>query len=144
MEEGLKSRSRKEWSEDSWRGFLNSVEKADSKKRVTELLDTILSDSEKKLISKRLAALRLIEAGVSYKAIGRKLWMSPSTVSALKKIMYKPAPYQSSRYYATRSRNEKRKNMKGVPPRSILDYWLNFPLPSKTGKGRWRFLNYQG
>jgi len=144
MEEISKFKSRKKWEEGIWQKFLENIEKADSKRQITKLLDNLLSINEKKLVSKRLAALALIRAGKTYKEIGEILWISPSTVSALKKSVHKATNYQSNRYYAGKSRNEKRKNMKGLPPQTILDYWLNFPLPKKTGRGRWKFLNYQG
>lgn len=137
-------KSRKEWEGAIWPGFLEDIKRADSKKKIARLLDNILSSNEKKLISKRLAALTLIRAGASYKEIGRILWISPSTVSALKKSIHKAAQYQSNRYYAGRSKDEKRKNMKSLPSQTIFDYWLNFPIPKKVGRGRWRFLSYQG
>ncbi|MDO8664414.1 MAG: Trp family transcriptional regulator [Candidatus Liptonbacteria bacterium] len=131
------------WEADIWRRFLNDIEKADSKSAIAKLFDNLLSANEKALISKRLAAMALIKSGKSYKEIGRILWISPSTVSAIKKSVHQAINYKSNRYYAGNSKNEKRKNMKALPPRTIFDYWINFPLPKKTGRGRWKFLYYQ-
>ncbi|MBI4117365.1 MAG: hypothetical protein HY451_01650 [Parcubacteria group bacterium] len=144
MEKVAKFKSRKEWERGIWRNFLANIERAESKREIVKLLDNLLSVREKRFISKRMTALALINAGKSYKEIGKILWISPSTVSALKKSVYGNSGYQSNRYYAEKSRNEKRKNMKGLPPQTIFDYWLNFPFPKKTGRGRWKFLNYQG
>ena len=42
-----------------------------------------------------------------------------------------------------KSKDEKMKRFKGLPEKTIFDYWLNFPFPSGRGKGRWKYLNYQ-
>jgi len=128
------------WQTDIWRKFLDNLEGADSKKEIAELLDNLLSVNEKMLISKRLATMALIKSGKSYKEIGRILWISPSTVSAIKKSVHQKTSYKSNRHYAATSKDEKRKNMKALPPQTIFDYWLNLPLPKKTGRGRWKFL----
>ncbi|MEK7547052.1 MAG: Trp family transcriptional regulator [Patescibacteria group bacterium] len=130
------------WEENVWSKFLDNIEKASSKKEIAELLDNLLSSNEKILISKRLAAMALIKNGKSYREIGKILWISPGTVSALKKSVYLAANYKSNRYYAGKNRNEKIKRIKEIPPQTIFDYWINFPIPKKTGKGRWKFLSY--
>lgn len=144
MEEVSKFKSRKEWEDFIWLKFLERAEKTKSNKQLKNFLDGLLSVNEKKLIIKRLTALAMIKAGKTYKEIEEVLWISPSTISALKKSVEKRSGYQSNRYYVEKSANEKRKHIKGLPARTIFDYWLNFPFPSKTGKGRWKFLDYQG
>ncbi|MDP3948705.1 MAG: Trp family transcriptional regulator [bacterium] len=118
--------------ENIWRKFLENVENAGHKHETAKFLDSILTANEKKLISKRLAALALIKSEKSYREIGRILWISPSTVSGLKKSIR--GIYQSNRYRATKSKNEKRKSMGGIPASTILDYWANLSLPSRTRK----------
>lgn len=144
MEEIYKFKSRKEWEDFLWLKFLENAEKARADKYLKNFLDGLLSINEKKLIIKRLTALAMIKAGKSYKEMEEVLWVSPSTISALKKSVLKQSGYQSNRHYAEKSANEKRKRIKGLPQRNIFDYWLNFPFPSKSGKGRWKFVNYQG
>lgn len=144
MEEISKFKSRKEWEDFIWLNFLENAEKAKSNKKLKIFLDSLLSANEKKLIIKRLAVLAMIKSGKSYKEVGEILWVSPSTISALKKSILNQFGYRSNRYYANKSANKKRKHIKGLPPRTIFDYWLNFPLPNKSGRGRWKFLNYQG
>lgn len=119
---------------DVWSKFLGNIEKADSKKEIAELLDKLLSSNEKILISKRLAAVALIKGGKSYREIGKILWISPGTVSAIKKSIYLPASYKSSRYYYGRNKSEKIKRMKGIPPETIFDYWARLPVPKKGGR----------
>lgn len=145
MKEISKLKSRKEWEDFVWSKFLENAERARSEKQLKNFLDNLLSANEKKLIIKRLTALAMTKAGKTYKEIEEILWISPSTISALKKSFEKRSGYQSSRYYAEKNKNEKRKHIKGLPAqKTILDYWLNFPFPTKAGKGRWKFLNYQG
>lgn len=124
----------KGWEEKIWKKFLEDIEDAGHDHKTAKFLDNILTTSEKKIISKRLAALVLIKSGKSYRDIGKMLWISPATVSALKKSVCGESYYQSSRFYAEKSKSEKAKKIKKVPSPTILDYWANLPLPSKTRK----------
>ncbi len=136
--------SRKDWESYLWLMFLGMVGKSKSPKAVKNLLESLLSSAEKRDVAKRLAAVALLREGKSYKEISRILWISPATISALKKSLMEQSGYRSGRYYSEKSSKGKRKRMKGLPPLTILDYWLNLPWPKKTGRGRWKFLNYQG
>ncbi|MEK7212530.1 MAG: Trp family transcriptional regulator [Patescibacteria group bacterium] len=137
-----KFKSRKEWEGALWQKFLEDIRKTESRKTAI-FLDSILSENEKGLISRRLAAMALIKTGKTYREVGEILWISPSTISAIKKSASDRLNYKSSRYYAGQSKNEKRKNMKGLPAETIFDYWLNLPFPKKVGRGRWNFLNHK-
>ncbi len=125
------------WEADIWTKFLKKIEEANLKKEIAELLDNLLSSNEKILISKRLAAIVLIKEGKSYKEIGKILWISPGTVSAIKKSVYLSANYKSNRYYSGINKKEKIKRMKGIPPETIFDYWARLPIPKKGG-GSWK------
>lgn len=144
MEDISQFKSREEWENFIWKKFLEKAQQVDSRKHLKEFLNNILSASEKKLIVKRLVAVALLKERKTYREIGKILWISPGTLSAIKKSLWQNAEYQSERHYNKKSSDEKRKKIKGLPPRTIFDYWLNFPFPTKTGKGRWKFLNYQG
>ena len=69
-----------------WLKFLEKVKNSNPEMTV-KIFNFLLSVDEKEAIMKRLAAVNLIRAGKSYKEIGKILWMSPSTVSAVKKSM---------------------------------------------------------
>ena len=127
------------WELNIWSKFLVNIEKANSKKEIAKLLDNLLSSNEKILISKRLATVALIKGGKSYREIGKILWISPGTVSAIKKSISLPANYKSSRYYCGRNKSEKIKRMKGIPPETIFDYWARLPIPKKSYIVRRRF-----
>lgn len=125
-----------------WLKFLENVK--NSKPETTaKIFNSLLSVDEKEVIAKRLAAINLIREGKSYKEIGKILWMSPSTISAIKKSIIDAAGYQSGDFYANQSKKEKERKIKPLPERTIFDYWANFPFPESRGKGRWKYLNYQ-
>lgn len=144
MKKFSKFNSKKEWEDYVWSKFLENIKTIKSDERLKAFLNDLFSASEKKLIINRLAALAMIRAGKTYKEIEEALWISPSTISALKKSFRQKGAYQSNRYYAERSKQRKRKEIKGLPPQTMFDYWFNFPFPTKTGRGRWKFLYYQG
>jgi len=125
-----------------WLKFCENVEKSSSE-RTARILNSLLSVDEKGMIAKRLAAVKLIRLGKSYKEIGKILWMSPSTVSAIKKSMSNTTSYQSGDFYANQTKAEKQRKIKPLPEKTIFDYWANFPFPKSRSKGRWKYLNYQ-
>lgn len=127
-----------------WREFLKSLQASKSAGELGLILDRLLTVSEKSRIAKRWAALVLLKEGKSYKEIGRILWTGPQKISALKKSLCGDSVYRSGRYWEELSNGEKKKRIKALPPQNQLDYWLNFPWPTKAGRGRWRFLDYQG
>ena len=144
MEEKISFNSRKEWENYIWLKFIDNIRKAGEKQKAEKFLNNLLTEKERKIIAKRLATLALIKEGRSYKEIGKILWISPGTISSLKKSIKKDNGYRSERHYNEKSAETKRERTKGIPPQTILNYWLNIPLPPKVGRGRWRFLYYQG
>jgi uncharacterized protein YerC len=137
-----KSRSQawKEWERSAWQEVLEAIRAFEPERRV-RLLDALLTDHEKALIAKRLAALALMREGKTYRAIGAALRMSPSTIRMLKKITATRGTYHSNRHYsAIRSAAKARPIRATLPPSpTALDYLLSFP--KKIGKGRWQFLD---
>lgn len=83
--EKLIGRSADEWSEKLWERILEGVANSRSKKEVQKFLESILSERERTFLLRRLAILALIQSGKSYKEIGEILWVSPQTVSTIKK-----------------------------------------------------------
>lgn len=80
MKELSKFKSRKEWEKFIWGKFLKSIKDIDSNKGLGKLLDSVLSENEKRLIIKRMVAISLIRQGKTYKEIGEILWISPETI----------------------------------------------------------------
>ncbi|PIP30114.1 hypothetical protein COU12_01690 [Candidatus Jorgensenbacteria bacterium CG10_big_fil_rev_8_21_14_0_10_54_38] len=137
----VKLNPRKKWEGLAWQRFLETAEKAGSERKLNLLLDSVLSASEKRLIVRRLAVMALIGQGRTYREIGRRLWLSPSTVSAIKRGMRGRSPYRSRRESDREARKKKRgAEGKPVSAHPMIEYWLN--MPTISGKGRWKFLDH--
>lgn len=67
--------SRKEWEAASWKRLICATAK----------LEPLLTTGERRALVMRAAALERLAAGVSYRRIADELWLSPQTISALKK-----------------------------------------------------------
>ena len=76
-----------EWQETLWNNLLEKLVKLESKNELQKVLEGLLAEDEKKMILRRLAAAVLIREGVSYRKIGEMLWISPATISSIKKNM---------------------------------------------------------
>ncbi|MFH1162307.1 MAG: Trp family transcriptional regulator [Candidatus Jorgensenbacteria bacterium] len=142
MSATAKLQPRKKWEGLAWQKFLETAERASSDRKLNLLLDSVLSASEKRLMVRRLAIMALIGQGKTYREIGRRLWLSPSTVSAIKKGMGGHSLYRSRRESDKEARKRKRgAEKKPVTVHPVLEYWLN--MPPISGKGRWKFLDCQ-
>lgn len=89
-------RSRKEWEEICWQKILKSE----------KLLQALVTSNEKSNLVKRAAALEKLAAGKSYKKIGEELWLSPQTISKIKKVL-RDASYVSYRQTSKTERKKK-------------------------------------
>ncbi len=87
--------SRQEWEVACWRKILKSK----------ELLQLLITSHERHNLVRRLAAMDRLISGKSYREIGKELWLSPQTISAVKKAITKRA-YRS---YLERSQKERKK-----------------------------------
>jgi len=104
MKELEEFKSRKEWEQYIWKEILEKLAGAKSKKEISAILSRLLSSYEKKMMIRRFIAMRLIRSGRTYREIGEILWVSPTTISAIKKNLLLANGYQSSR------RHRKNKN----------------------------------
>ena len=87
--------SHKEWETAYWRKISESK----------ELLQLLITTYERRNIVRRAAALEGLAAGKSYRQISRELWLSPQTVSAIKKAVSE----KNYRSYLERSKKERKK-----------------------------------
>ncbi|MDO8467268.1 MAG: Trp family transcriptional regulator [bacterium] len=116
--EHLRGKAAEEWQEVLWEELLDSILKMGSKQNAKNLLESLLCSQEKKMLLRRLAVLVLVSQGKSYKEIGEILWISSSTVSAIKKVAFrKTGHYQSARFgqgkrrYSSLAINAEKKNI---------------------------------
>ncbi len=94
--------SREEWEHACWQKILKSK----------ELLSLLTTSHERRDLVMRAAAMDGILSGKSYREIGKELWVSPQTVSIIKKAINEKA-YRS---YLERSHKERKKKEYSVGP----------------------------
>lgn len=103
-------KSRREWEEYAWKQIAADLFKSKSELEMEALLDTFFASDEKKRAIKRAATISLLKQGAKYRDIEKLLWVSPSTVSAIKKSLREKVGYVS---------NYERQNKKKKPPKSL-------------------------
>lgn len=88
--------SRKEWEEACWKEILKSA----------KLLESLATSRERHNLVMRAAVINHFKSGKTYKQIGEELWLSPQTISAIKKAI-KETSYQSYRERGKTKRKKK-------------------------------------
>ncbi len=73
------------WMAELWDQLASKLAKAGSEKEIKKILERLISNYEKTIILKRLGVLTLVKSGLSYKKISEVLWISPNTISTMKK-----------------------------------------------------------
>lgn len=68
-----------------WDELVDAIIASRSKKEANKILESLISDYEKKIILKRLGVIALARTGKSYREISEALWLSPNTISTIKK-----------------------------------------------------------
>ena len=92
----LNEKHRTKWGEAIWSAICNHM--TDSKSTTLEkALGKLLSTDEKQIIINRVAILALVRAGKSYSEIGELLWVSPVTISTVKKNFWDKSDHYKSR-----------------------------------------------
>ena len=97
--------SRKEWEEACWDIIVRSP----------DVLNAVTTPYEKCGIARRALAVQRLEKGISYRDIGRSLWLSPQTISAIKK----GARERTYRSYSDRGKTERKKSASQFIPGSF-------------------------
>jgi uncharacterized protein YerC len=92
----LMGKSTEEWQEVLWSGVLDGLSRIKSKEELKEVVESLLTEDEKKMILRRLAAAALIRQGKPYREIGEILWISPATISAIKKGLISKTSHHKS------------------------------------------------
>ncbi|MFH1162338.1 MAG: Trp family transcriptional regulator [Candidatus Jorgensenbacteria bacterium] len=95
-----KRESRKEREAQAWKQFIEDLARTSLVKNIEQSLVALTTAHERAQIVKRVAALELLQQGKSYNEIGRILWLSPTTISALRKSARGGAGYVSSYRWA--------------------------------------------
>ena len=99
-------KSRKEWETHVWKKVIEGLGKTNSFKEVEQSLNMLLTSYEKKQIINRAVAISLLRQGRSYSQIGEMLWLSPTTINAIRKSMRAQSGYVS--HYTRNKKPEKK------------------------------------
>ena len=132
-----------------WEGLLQEFNRTKSLKEIDRLFDILTTAQERETIARRLAVFSLIRKGLSYKEISKKLWVSPLTISTIKKSIINNSGYKSY-HWLKRSKAKKLKLDRRPMPvlNSVFDDLFDHAAlfienaPRKSGP-RWKFLNYR-
>jgi len=73
------------WAETLWDKLADRLARIRAKDDIKSILENLISEDEKKTALRRLAILALIREGKSYREIGKILWVSPQTISTVRK-----------------------------------------------------------
>jgi len=84
------------WLKNLWDKLLDKLVSVKSKKDLKQILESLLSEDEKKMILRRLAVIALVRSGKSYRKIGEILWTSPQTISTIKKNIFNKTNHYKS------------------------------------------------
>lgn len=87
------------WVKNLWEELLNKIASYDSIDKVRKILESLLSENEIKMISRRLGVIAFAKMGKSYREIGEALWLSPNTISTIKKNIMDGKTYRSYRKF---------------------------------------------
>jgi len=68
----------------SWRRFLDEIQKSKLEEELVKNIKKFLTPAEITMLEKRLAIPVLLERGLSYRAIGETIDVSPNTISFVK------------------------------------------------------------
>ncbi len=142
--------SRKEWENHLWEEFIKILSKISSENQTLKFLNILLTKREKENLIKKLVVIALIRKGKNYKEISELLWLSPNTVSAVKKGL-KNSLYESyqeiskNRNSIRSKREQKSKKSERITMDDLFialeDFaeWFDKIMLSIDGKGRWKF-----
>ncbi len=81
----LIGKSANEWAESLWEKLTERIAAIKSKNEIKQIMENLITQDEKKMVLRRLAVLALLHEGKSYQEIGEILWVSPQTISTIKK-----------------------------------------------------------
>jgi len=129
-----KFKSKKDWEGYLWETVLENIARLNTERELKSFLNSLLSEAEKKNISRRLIVFSLLKQGKTYREIGEILWISPGTISAIKKSLINKENYRSKRgiYKEGVIKAENLKKMKEIPPETIFDYLARIKWPKIT------------
>src|SRR4030043_1302046 len=103
--------------------LLHKIRKAETVKEFREIINSLLTNEERIMVYKRLAAADFLRKGKKYKEIGEILDVSPATISFIKRgLINFPKKEKKARKLTSSDFKKDRRSSPFLPP---------------IGKGRW-------
>ncbi len=92
--------SAEKWTDALWSQLTKKLASTNSDTEIRKILESLMSEYERKMILKRLAVTSMVRSGNSYKQISEALWLTPNTISTIKKnILGGAGNYRSYRKF---------------------------------------------
>lgn len=132
--------SRKEWMDFVWSEILKDIKNP----RSAAIFNALMTAHEKEIFVNRLAAISRIKRGDGYREISEELWLSPTTIGSLKKLITNNSNKEYESYNKFKSKNkpaEKIHNKSQFDFDYLIPAWLEYYMsvyPKKNGP-RWKF-----
>jgi|SRR3989344_7109226 len=96
----LRGKEAEGWMEELWDGLINKLVVSCSHAEIKKILECLMSVHEKKVILRRLGVMAFARTGKSYRETSEALWLSPNTISTIRKnILGNRAGYKSYRKF---------------------------------------------
>ncbi len=132
----IRTTTTKNLGEKVWHDFEGKIQKSAGQGKIENVLTTLLAPSEKLELTRRLVVVSLLQEGKSYKEISRILGVAPQTISAIKKTFFSRS---NTPYFPYRKKEKKYKTSPEISYFDEIDKLISV-WPTKSGRGRWRFL----
>jgi uncharacterized protein YerC len=99
--------SRSAWEEGVWQMLVVRFASLRHPVELAATLNTLITPKQRRELVQRAVALERLFVGTSYRAIGRELWLSPQTISIIKKAVCE----RRYRSYYERGKTERKKKV---------------------------------
>ncbi len=121
--------SRSLWEEKVWHTIMSYLTTVRKPEEMKSLLEVLISSYERSLFVRRMAAIHRISQKHSYRTIGKELWLTNQTISAIKKAL-EGKHYRS---YNERGKVERKKEVYSPAPKSS-EHHNNPPIRTQRTK----------
>ncbi len=130
-----------------WKEVIEKFAKAKNAEEIDQLFNSLMTFQERETVARRLAVLALVKKGFSYKQISEQLWVSPVTISVMKKSFFDQQGYQSYREMKNGHPSKPMGVSSDSPQESAFSKWLDYVAIVSEGfldmtAPRWKFLSY--
>ena len=126
-----KFKSRKEWEARVWSKLIEGFTKINSPQEMEKALNLLLTSHEKTQMIKRASTVSLLKQGKSYREIGELLWLSPTTVNAIRKSLRMKKGYISNYMHNKKPEKRQKPLTKKELDQLLFTLWVEslFTLP---------------